>query len=537
MRSRAPLRVGFVVASRRGPAWVADVMADVGDMGDVVAIDVVVTGAAGARVGPVSRTLLRGYGWIDDRVFGRADDPDRIVDLAPAIDRIAASGRRAEAEGDPDLVIRLDGGTSPVQRWPAPPLATWALVHGAGLPAAARPERFDLSPGGPEMLFGRSFTVSQLVATSGTDSRVIGQVVSSVDRLSLRRGARGHVRKVTSLLARIIASARAHGVVPDPIVESKAVVAAARQDPTLGTMRIALGLARVLVGYPRRLLVRTFAPERWVVAISRDGRDPRAGGGAAFRFLDAPDGIEWADPFPIRTPDVDLVFLEEYVRATHRGRLAVVRLDGSPRGWASVETILDLPTHLSYPFVFEWSGSWYLLPEQAATGGLQLYRAETFPTTWRWHSTALDEPVSDATIVQIEGRWWMFAAINAQGGVMADELHLFHADSPLGPWTAHARNPVVSDVRTARPAGRVYRHGDHWYRVAQDGAISYGHSISIVRIDRIDLDDYRETVVDVIRPDWEPGLIGTHTINSDDGLTVVDALRTERRLRSRRPPA
>jgi hypothetical protein len=239
----------------------------------------------------------------------------------------------------------------------------------------------------------------------------------------------------------------------------------------------------------------------------------------------------------VRTPDADLVFLEEYMPAAHRGRLAVVELDDSRRGWRSVETVLDLPTHLSYPFVFEWSGSWFLLPEQAATNGLQLYVAESFPKTWRWHSTALDRPAVDATIGEIDGRWWMFAAIAATEGSAADELHLFHAETPLGPWTAHARNPVVSDIRTARAAGRIYHRDGAWYRVAQDGAVSYGHSISIVRIDRLDHDGYRETVVDVIQPDWARGLVATHTINTDHGLTAVDAIRREPRIFLRRPPA
>lgn len=46
-------------------------------------------------------------------------------------------------------------------------------------------------------------------------------------------------------------------------------------------------------------------------------------------------------------------------------------------------------------------------------------------------------------------------------------------------------------MRPARPVGRVYQHDGAWYRIAQDGAVSYGHSIAIVRIDRIGVDGYR----------------------------------------------
>ena len=34
--------------------------------------------------------------------------------------------------------------------------------------------------------------------------------------------------------------------------------------------------------------------------------------------------------------------------------------------------------------------------------------------------------------------------------------HVFHADSPFGPFTPHRRNPVKSDVRSARPAGKLF---------------------------------------------------------------------------------
>lgn len=537
--SRSRLTVALVLPGRRGPAWLADVILAIRESGDAVVSDILVSGAdpdpQSARIG---RAMLRVYGWIDGRIFGRAGDPTQIVDLAHLVDGISEFDRGQVPSGrSPDLVIRLDGGMGPVDRGPAPPLGVWALVHGMSLPAANRPDRLGLAPGGPEMLLGRPLTISQLVAAAQTEARAIGQVVSGVDRLSLRRGARSHVHKLPGLVARAVSAVRSSGRLPDAITEPQADQDARLDHPSMGTGAIAIGLARVLLGFAQRWITRSVTPGRWVVAISRDRRDPRGGEGPPFRFLEAPDGRGWADPFPARTPGADLVFLEEYVQATHRGRLAVVELDDSRRGWRSVETILDLPTHLSYPFVFEWSGSWYLLPEQAATNGLQLYVAESFPGTWRWHSTALDRPAADATIAEIDGRWWMFAAISATDGGAADELHLFHAETPLGTWTAHARNPVLSDVRTARAAGRVYHHDGAWYRVAQDGAVSYGHSIAIVRIDRIDLDGYRETVVDVIRPDWAPGLVATHTINTHHGLTAVDAIRREPRISIRRHPA
>jgi hypothetical protein len=311
----------------------------------------------------------------------------------------------------------------------------------------------------------------------------------------------------------------------------------AAMEPTvargLGWGTVGLRLVGIVARFVGRLVDRRLRPERWVVAVARDRTGLRDLGAPPLRILDPPADREWADPFPVRTAAADLLFIEEYVRSTRRGRLAVVELDEGGPGWRSVEPILEPPTHVSYPFVFEWSGRWYLLPEQSGTVGLQLYVAETFPTRWRWHSTLLDLPAADATIAEIDGVWWMFAGIAGPDALAADELHLFHATTPLGPWTRHARNPVLVDVRSARPAGRMYRDDGRWYRVAQDGAISYGHSITIARIDRLDVTGYAETVVDVIRPDWAPGLVATHTLNLDSGLLAIDARRPEPLFRYR----
>jgi hypothetical protein len=383
------------------------------------------------------------------------------------------------------------------------------------------------------MLLGRRHTISRLVALTGAgDRRAVAQVVSGVDRLSLRRGGRSHLAKLPGLVSRTLYAVRMDRALPvlagDPLPPTTGPA-------SFGSMAIARGLARIVTGFVGRWIDRTLEPGRWLVAVSRanppGGADPLPEPGT-FALLAGQPGIEWADPFPVTSPGRELVFLEEYLTDRHRGRLAVVELDDSPRGWRTATTILDLPTHLSYPFVFQWDGAWYLLPEQAATGSLELYRAVEFPDQWAWHSTALASvAAADATLAEIDGRWWLFAAIAGTPGAAADELHLYHATSPLGPWTAHPRNPVVSDIRTARPAGRPYRHDGQWYRPAQDGSVGYGHSIAVVRIERLDPEGYREHVAGVIGPTWLSGLIGTHTINADGQLTAIDGNRRKPRLR------
>ena len=48
----------------------------------------------------------------------------------------------------------------------------------------------------------------------------------------------------------------------------------------------------------------------------------------------------------------------------------------------------------------------------------------------------------------------------SEGGAASDALHLWSAPDFRGPWTAHPQNPVLIDIASARPAGRmVMRNG------------------------------------------------------------------------------
>src|SRR5439155_11351074 len=136
----------------------------------------------------------------------------------------------------------------------------------------------------------------------------------------------------------------------------------------------------------------------------------------------------------------------------------------------------------------------------------------------------------DTTMFEHDGVWWMFCNIGEPGASNNDELHLFHAPSPLGPWSSHRGNPVRSDIRSSRPAGRPFRSGDAWYRPAQDSSDGYGSRLVMHRIDQIDVTVYRETEVSRLAPDWRPDLVAMHTINAAEGLTVIDLRIVRSRL-------
>ena len=102
----------------------------------------------------------------------------------------------------------------------------------------------------------------------------------------------------------------------------------------------------------------------------------------------------------------------------------------------------------------------------------------------------------DATLVIVEGRWWLFTNVSPHPAVRNyDELYAFHGPTPFGPWIPHRRNPVKSDARSARGAGRFFWKGTTLYRPSQDCSGRYGSAIVINRVDQLTPDAFQETVV------------------------------------------
>ena len=173
-----------------------------------------------------------------------------------------------------------------------------------------------------------------------------------------------------------------------------------------------------------------------------------------------------------------------------------------------------------------------MIPETGCNNRVELYRCVSFPLKWEKQAVLLEaNNPTDATLFEIDGTWWMFVNIEERGvTVNWEELHLFYAASPLGPWRSHRRNPVKSDVRNSRPAGHLFFQHGQLFRPAQDCSKRYGYATSINRVITLNDEEYREEEVAKIVPNWDRKVIGTHTINSAGDLTVIDCLLKRRRL-------
>jgi hypothetical protein len=166
-----------------------------------------------------------------------------------------------------------------------------------------------------------------------------------------------------------------------------------------------------------------------------------------------------------------------------------------------------------------------MLPEMSASRSVELYRCTHFPDQWVCEKTLMrDVTALDTTLFEYEGRWWMFVNLaEDMGNSTWDSLHLFYADSPLSEtWAPHPLNPVVADVRSARPAGRPFLRDGQLFRPSQDSMLRYGHSLRLNRVDRLTVNEYEETSVETLVPPQGTDIIATHTLNFSEKWTVID---------------
>ncbi len=251
------------------------------------------------------------------------------------------------------------------------------------------------------------------------------------------------------------------------------------------------------------------------------------------------DGLRfYADPFPFVHDGELYLFVEDFEHRLGRGVISVVRFDED--GPTHVPTpVLHHRVHLSYPFVLEDAGDIWMIPETNEAGTIELYRAVRFPDEWTLVSTLVaDTAASDATVFQHAGRWWMTATVRS-GGSFSDALHLWHADQLTGPWHPHRGNPVLIDIASARPAGRVESHGGRLLRPVQDGRSGYGTALAVAEITALDDDHFEQRVLARLAPgDWWPGR-RLHTLNRAGRLETIDgsamAPRYWRRRRTEGP--
>ncbi len=251
------------------------------------------------------------------------------------------------------------------------------------------------------------------------------------------------------------------------------------------------------------------------------------------RWLPAPPkGRYYADPFAVRADGRLHILFEDYCLSTKKGVISAIELDGGPATEAKM--VMEQPGHMSYPFLLEHDGEIFCIPATADANEVALYRAQKLPDVWQREAALLEsfEGV-DSSVIQFDGLWWLFCGDRRNRPNL--NLYIFYAENLTGPWVAHRKNPVKSDVRSSRPAGTPFIHDGCLFRPSQDSSRGYGSGIVINRVVELSREAFREEEVALLEPDSSgPYKHGLHTICKVGDKTIVDGKARVVRLASMR---
>jgi len=550
----AKLRIGIMVNSLAATRWVAKIVADIQESSFAQVVLVVRNSAPPATPKKSWRQRLKTY-WTHslferyrrwDRQRHRAElDAFEEVDLteplknAPVlsvqpiqkgfVDRFAPEDIARIREANLDVLFRFGFRIIRGEILSCARYGVWSFHH------ADNREYRGAPPGFWEMYEGNPVTGSilQVLTESLDGGRVIYRSLSATDFGSLYLTLNPLYWKTSEFAIRRLRDLYRHGW---GYIQSLELFNEAdnykkgiyRTPPAPVMLRFLARLAARKIH--RRSLSLLFGERtQWFIAYrtkigTRTALTDRMG----FTVVPCPRGRFYADPFLLKRDGKTCLFFEDFEFQENRAAISYFEIDSQGR-LSTAKKVLDNGYHMSYPYLFESRGIVYMIPETRARKTIELYRATEFPRSWELVKImAKDVLAVDATVFEHSGKFWLFTNIAVPGGSTFDELHLFFSDSPEGEWTPHPKNPIVSDVRCARPAGALFFEGGKLIRPGQDCSLRYGYALTFNEVEVLSESEYKEKPYCRIEPDWCPGSICTHTYNHTEEYEVLDGMKLRR---------
>ena len=226
-----------------------------------------------------------------------------------------------------------------------------------------------------------------------------------------------------------------------------------------------------------------------------------------------------ADPF-LFVKDNTLFLFYESERSGDRGEIRMMKTTDL-QNWSSPVTVLRESFHLSFPFVFEFRGGIYMIPESQADDSIRLYNGDDNLTSFTLERVLMKktrtEDVSfnfcDSHLILKDGLFYLFTSVSYR---WTYHLELYYTDDILmHDLVKHPQSPVYVGNDFGRCGGSVIHLDDNYFRISQNCSESYGGNVSIHRILTLDKKDYCEELYrkDVLDIEKEPYQDGGHQLS------------------------
>jgi hypothetical protein len=517
------LRVGVLLDRGESSAWIAEILRRVQASGFArVEIALLREHRRGRGDHGWNSALFRRYERWDYQQRATGADPLATVDVRGVLDGVTVSVVSSEevrtrlCSRELDVILAFTPYEDELGK--CSQYGVWSIRQDGDLAYLPGPAGFW------PMYDGKPVTETTLVIQNGTGKRAAYGSFASTESTSLYANRSMVYWKAAEIVVRCLGDLHGRGraFLETLPVEGGARERRADQYPANHQM-MRFFSRRLWRSVERRAgLSKQWPQYRWYMALRRRSQERRFDDPSGYVVVSCPKDRFYADPFLIEREGRTFLFFEDFRYETLRACISCceVRADGAT---SEPEEVLRQPFHLSYPFVFEDGGEMYMVPESRGNRRVELYRATDFPRGWAPERVLLNDiDAVDATIYKTQGKYWMFAGVSDGRFSACDELSLFYADTLQGPWKAHPKNPLISDVRRARPAGALFWHEGRLIRPSQDSSKTYGYGLVFSEVVTLSETEYEERVIGSLYPESIRGCTANHTYNRSDQFEVID---------------
>ena len=243
-------------------------------------------------------------------------------------------------------------------------------------------------------------------------------------------------------------------------------------------------------------------------------------------FVPIPNSFRYwaADPFLIDYDGKTMLFVELYDRFKRKGLIGYMNISSGIK--KSFKVVYETNCHLSYPYVFEYNDNLYAIPESNNIKKLLLLRWNNNKEKFEEVRTFMEGYcLADTTFVLKDQECFMLTTeVTYKDNI--GTLSIFKRTGN-GLYEPSINNPIVKDKSSARNAGKVISINGFLYRISQDCSNGYGAGLNLMKIEKISLNEYKETLEKKIYPSNVSikginKIDGIHTYNANGKYEVID---------------
>lgn len=250
----------------------------------------------------------------------------------------------------------------------------------------------------------------------------------------------------------------------------------------------------------------------WCVFYKKQGTD--------WVELKGKKGYWYADPILFKHKNQVYLFTEAFQNNRQIGRLAVSKyINGT---FTEPKEVIRRPYHLSYPCVFEYKDTVYMIPESSQNHTLEIYKAlDESLENWEFEKEILkDIQCVDTTVFEYRSIIYLITYIEKNPNYITKVYTL-----DMNKLDVNEVYSISKNENTCRPAGKIIEKGGTFFRPVQYNINTYGEKIRLLEINPAKNDWMGRVKCEcTVNSFGVNDMLKTHTYSQVQEISAIDAL-------------